>query len=153
MKPIPLINAEHAVRIADLLDAEGIPADRYLERSRLSPEIREKPCGFLPGRSVWALVGAVEEGEGLGDFWLDMAREGRWRRAGWIRPLTHAVTLGDALRAMCRSYVRQIPMNRLGLAADRREAFMRDVCALWERETRCSIDEIVVTAWDGPLPL
>jgi AraC-like DNA-binding protein len=118
MKPIPLIHAEHAVRIADLLDAEGIPADRYLERARLSPGIREEASGFLPGRSIWALAGAVEEGEGLGDFWLDLARGGRWRRAGWIRPLTHAVTLGDALRALCRSYVRQIPMNRLGLTAE-----------------------------------
>ena len=30
---------------------------------------------------------------------------------------------------------------------------MREVCALWEREAGCSTDEIVVTAWDGPLPI
>ena len=46
--------------------------------------------------------------------------------------------------------VRSVPP---GLADDRREAFLRDVCALWQDVTRCSIDEIVVTAWDGPLPL
>ena len=46
--------------------------------------------------------------------------------------------------------VRSVPV---GLAAERREAFMRRVCDLWERETGCSINEIVVTAWDGPLPL
>jgi len=41
--------------IGSLLDADGMPADRYLERARLSPGIRERPCGFLPGRSIWAL--------------------------------------------------------------------------------------------------
>ena len=34
MQPIPLINAEHVVRIAGLLDTHGIPANRYLERIR-----------------------------------------------------------------------------------------------------------------------
>ena len=46
--------------------------------------------------------------------------------------------------------VRSVPV---GLPPERREAFMRRVCDLWERETGCSIEEIVVTAWDGPLPL
>ena len=46
--------------------------------------------------------------------------------------------------------IRSVPV---GLPADEREAFMREVCDLWERETGCSIDEIVVTAWDGPLPV
>ncbi len=46
--------------------------------------------------------------------------------------------------------VRSVPA---GLPLDEREAFMRQVCALWESVTGCSIDEIVVTAWDGPLPL
>ena len=40
-----------------------------------------------------------------------------------------------------------------GLPLDRREAFMRDVCALWESVTGCSTNEVVVVAWDGPLPL
>jgi hypothetical protein len=46
--------------------------------------------------------------------------------------------------------VRSVPV---GLADDPREAFMRRVCDLWKSETGSSIDEIVVTAWDGPLPL
>ncbi len=46
--------------------------------------------------------------------------------------------------------VRSVPV---GLSLERREAFMRRVCDLWETETGCSIQEIVVTAWDGPLPL
>jgi hypothetical protein len=46
--------------------------------------------------------------------------------------------------------LRSVPV---GLALDRREAFMRRVCDLWKEVTGCSIDEIVVTAWDGPLPL
>jgi hypothetical protein len=40
-----------------------------------------------------------------------------------------------------------------GLPLAEREAFMRRVCELWERVTGCSTNEIVVTAWDGPLPL
>jgi hypothetical protein len=46
--------------------------------------------------------------------------------------------------------IRSVPA---GLPSDEREAFMREVCDLWVRETGCSIHEIVVTAWDGPLPL
>jgi hypothetical protein len=46
--------------------------------------------------------------------------------------------------------VRSVPV---GLPLEQREAFMREVCALWESVTGCSIEEIVVTAWDGPLPL
>ena len=46
--------------------------------------------------------------------------------------------------------IRSVPA---GLAPDEREAFMREVCELWASETGCSIQEIVVTAWDGPLPL
>ena len=46
--------------------------------------------------------------------------------------------------------VRSVPV---GFPQDRREAFMRRVCELWQRTTGCSADEIVVTAMDGPLPL
>ena len=46
--------------------------------------------------------------------------------------------------------VRSVPV---GLPLGEREAFMRKVCALWETVTGCSVQEIVVTAWDGPLPL
>jgi AraC-like DNA-binding protein len=118
MAVIPLISSEHVARIAGLLDANGVPADRYLERCRISPRVREHPDFFVSGRSVWALVGAADRGEGLGAFWLDIARVSNWRRARWVRPLAHAVTLGDAIRAMCSSYVRQIPMNELGLSLD-----------------------------------
>jgi hypothetical protein len=41
----------------------------------------------------------------------------------------------------------------VGLAPGPREAFMREVSAMWSRETGCALDEIVVTAWDGPLPI
>jgi hypothetical protein len=46
--------------------------------------------------------------------------------------------------------IRSVPP---GLPLAEREAFMRRVCDLWERVTGCSTNEIVVTAWDGPLPL
>ncbi|MBW2542717.1 MAG: helix-turn-helix domain-containing protein [Deltaproteobacteria bacterium] len=115
MQPIPLIGAENVERIAGLLEANGVPAERYLENARILPSVRDHPSAFLPGRSVWEFVGAVDRGEGLGDFWLDIARTSDWRRAAWVHPLTHAVTLGDAIRAMCISYARQIPMNELGL--------------------------------------
>ncbi len=45
--------------------------------------------------------------------------------------------------------VRSVPV---GLPDDQREAFLRRVCDLWQDVTGCSIQEIVVTAWDGPLP-
>jgi AraC-like DNA-binding protein len=123
MKPIPLISADHVARIATLLEAQGVPANRYLEQARISPRVREQPDVFVPGHSVWALAGAADRGEGLGDFWLDIARVADWRRADWVRPMTRSVTLRDAIRAMCSSYVRQIPMNELGLTANGRVAW------------------------------
>ena len=140
MRAIPLIGAEHVARVASLLDANGIRADKYLERSRISPHVREDAVVFVPGRSVWALVDAADRGEGLGDFWLTVARASNWRRARWVRPLTHAVTLGDAIRAMCTSYARQIPMNQLGLTVDGTVAWF------W----RCRIAD--VRGWPGNEP-
>ena len=70
MRRIPLIGAEHAIRVANLLDAIGVPADRYLEQARISPRVREDCAAFLPGHSVWAMVEAADRGEALGEFWL-----------------------------------------------------------------------------------
>jgi hypothetical protein len=46
--------------------------------------------------------------------------------------------------------IRSVPV---GLPTDQREAFMHKVCDLWQTLAGCSIQEIIVTAWDGPLPL
>jgi hypothetical protein len=59
MRPIPVIHVNHVVRIASLLDASGISADRYLEQARISPRVRENPVGFVHGRSAWNLAGGA----------------------------------------------------------------------------------------------
>ncbi len=46
--------------------------------------------------------------------------------------------------------VRSVPV---GFPNDERERFLRAVCDLWVETTGCSIEEVVVTAFDGPLPL
>ena len=46
--------------------------------------------------------------------------------------------------------IRSVPA---GLPQDERETFMNRVCDLWSEVTGCTQDEIVVTAFDGPLPL
>lgn len=115
MRPIPLISAGQVAVFSDLLDDAGLSADRHLESARLSPKFREDPAGFLPGRSVLAFLGGVSHSQGLNDLCLRLASQSELSRAGWARPLAHAVTLGDAIRAMCTSYVREIPMIRLGL--------------------------------------
>ena len=46
--------------------------------------------------------------------------------------------------------IRSVPV---GFPDDEREAYLRSVCDFWAKETGCSINEIVATAWDGPLPL
>jgi len=140
MKPIPLINAEHADRVARLIETAGVPANRYLERSQISLRARDDPTGFIPGRRVWAFVGDVDDREALGDFWLEVAQMSDWRRAGWVRPMVHAATLRDAIQTMCVSYVRQIPMNRLGLSAD------GPITWFWRRRVPDVHD------WDGSEP-
>jgi AraC-like DNA-binding protein len=99
-----------------MLETSGVPVERYLERSRISPRVREHPVGYVPGRCVWTLVGSSSRGEGLGEWWLDFAARADWRRAVWARPMSRAATLGDAIRAMCAHYPREIPMNRMGLS-------------------------------------
>jgi len=140
MQSIPLIRTDRVVGFAALLDAMGVPADRYLERARLSPRIREDPVGFVPGRTAWSFIDWVRRSEGLPDFCLDIARLSNWQRAGWVRPLAHSVTLGDAIRAMGSSYVRDIPMVRLALSVE------GPVAWFWRRRTAD------VHGWDGNEP-
>jgi AraC-like DNA-binding protein len=128
------------IRVAGMLDAIGVPGDRYLERAKIWPGVREGSAAFAPGHSVWALAGAATRGEQLGEFWLDLARVADWRRAGWVRPMTHAATLLDAIRAMCSSYARQIPMVELGLTVH------GPVAWFWRRHT------VRVRDWPGGEP-
>jgi len=104
--------------IADLVDARGASADRMLEHARIPLSVREDPLGFVPGRCVWTFVDEVARREGPRDFLFEVTRSGQWRRARWVPPLAHAVTLGDALRRMCVSWVREIPMVRMGLTVN-----------------------------------
>ncbi|MGI9590080.1 MAG: hypothetical protein ACR2P8_01830 [Myxococcota bacterium] len=60
----------------------------------------------------------------------------------------YGFTAGEPSRSSI--VIRSVPA---GLPLAEREGFMRKVCDLWESVTGCSIDEVVVTAWDGPLPL
>ena len=60
----------------------------------------------------------------------------------------HAWTAGEPSRSSI--VVRSVPV---GFPDDRREAFLRQVCELWVEVTGCTLDEIVATAYDGPLPL
>ena len=46
--------------------------------------------------------------------------------------------------------VRSVPK---GFPDEERDAFMTRVCDLWTEVAGCTTDEIVVTAFDGPLPL
>ncbi len=46
--------------------------------------------------------------------------------------------------------VRSVPV---GFPDDEREALLTRVCNLWTEVVGCTKDEIVVTAFDGPLPL
>lgn len=46
--------------------------------------------------------------------------------------------------------VRSVPA---GFPDDRRELLLTRIHQLWQEVTGCSADEIVVTAFDGPLPL
>jgi AraC-like DNA-binding protein len=140
MQQIPLISAARVAGVASLLDATGVPADRYLERASIPVQLREDPVGFVPGRSAWVLIGEAMRSEGLGDFCVDIACKSGWRRAGWVTPLAHAVTLGDAIRAMCSSYGREIAMVRLGLSVE------GNVAWLWRRRVAD------VRGWDGNEP-
>ena len=104
--------------IADMVDARGASADRMLEHARIPLSVREDPLGFVPARCVWTFVDEVARREGPRDFLFEVARSGQWRSARWVPPLAHAVTLGDALRRMCVSWVREIPMVRMGLTVN-----------------------------------
>jgi hypothetical protein len=46
--------------------------------------------------------------------------------------------------------IRSVPV---GFPDAEREAFLKRVCDLWTGGVGCTSDEIVITAFDGPLPL
>ena len=41
----------------------------------------------------------------------------------------------------------------VGLPQDQREVFLKKVSDLWQQETSCSGNEVMVVTWDGPLPI
>jgi AraC-like DNA-binding protein len=140
MKPIPLIGAERVSRFASLLDDAGAPVSRYLEAAGISPEIQGSPVGFVPGQAAWRFLNTATASSGLRDLCLDVAGKSNWKRAGWVRPLASAVTLEDAIQAMCHSYVQDIPMIKLGLQTN------GPVAWFWRRRTTN------VRGWDGNDP-
>jgi len=138
--PIPLISAERVSRFASLVDDAGAPVSRYLEAAGISPEIQWAPAGFVPGRNAWQFLNMATASSGLRDLCLDIARKSNWKSAGWVRPLASAVTLEDAIYAMCASYVQDIPMIKLGLQTH------GPVAWFWRRRTTN------VRGWDGNDP-
>ena len=72
------------------------------------------------------------------------ATEVEWRP---VRP-GFAFTAGEPSTSSL--VIRSVPA---GLPFQEREAFLRRVCDLFETVTGCHTDEVVVTAWDGSLPL
>jgi AraC-like DNA-binding protein len=118
LQPVPLIRAATVAGIAGFMDAQGAPTDRMLERARVPLNIRENACGFVPGRCAWDFFDEIARGAGRRDFLYQMTRRSEWRRCRWVPALAHAVNLGDVLRKLCASWVREIPMNRMGLAVD-----------------------------------
>jgi AraC-like DNA-binding protein len=140
MIPLPLIRAERVANFAQLIDDAGVPPDRHLEAAGISPKIREAPAGFLPGQDAWSFLASATDSGRLTDFCLNAARNGDWRSAGWVRPLASAANLGEAIRAMCASYVRDIPMVRMGLQTG------GPVAWFWRRRVAN------IRGWDGAAP-
>ena len=140
MKPIPLIRAATVAEIANALDAHGAPTERMLEHARIPLSVRENRLGFVPGRSVWVLAAEISRQGAPRDFMFGMPRQSDWRRCRWVPPLAHATTLGDALRRMCVSWMREIPMVRMGLSVS------GTVACFW----RLRVPD--VRGWDGNEP-
>jgi hypothetical protein len=104
-------------------------------------------CIIQEGQSAHQQQAALEEG--LGRIGRECFGDPSAAEISWIVVKKgFAWTAGEPSTSSL--VIRSVPV---GLPLDRREAFMRKVCDLWEKVTGCSINEIVVTAWDGPLPL
>ena len=105
-------------------------------------------CIIQEGQAADRSADALEAGlQRLGqEFFGDDPAEVnvRWTRMarGW------AWTAGEPSTSSI--VVRSVPV---GFDDARREQFLRAVCELWVETTECSIEEIVATAFDGPLPL
>ena len=105
-------------------------------------------CIIQEGQAADREIAALEAGlRQLGrEFFEDDPTEVeiRWTRQapGW------AWTAGEPSQSSI--VVRSVPV---GYDDAKRESFLRAVCDLWVGTTGCSIDEIVATAFDGPLSL
>ncbi len=65
-----------------------------------------------------------------------------------VMPSGFAFTAGEPSTSSI--VVRSVPV---GYPDDEREAYLHRVCDLWTELTGCSKDEIVATAFDGPIPV
>lgn len=105
-------------------------------------------CMIQEGQAADAKREALERGlrrigeECFGDDPAAVAVEWRTVRPGF------GFTAGEPSTSSL--VIRSTP---IGLPLAEREGFMRRVCGLFEAETGCHTEEVVVTAWDGPLPL
>ena len=105
-------------------------------------------CIIQAGQAADREVQALEAGlKRLGRTFFDDDPddvEVRWTRQakGW------AWTAGEPSTSSI--VVRSVPV---GYDDVRREAFLHAVCDLWVETTGCSVNEIVATAYDGPLSL
>ena len=105
-------------------------------------------CIIQEGQTADLRIDALEAGlkKLASDFFGDDPNEVgiRWTRQekGW------AWTAGEPSTSSI--VVRSVPV---GYDDEEREKFLRAVCDLWVDTTGCSINEIVATAYDGPLPL
>ena len=105
-------------------------------------------CIIQEGQAADEKVAALEVGlRQLGKtfFGDDPAEVGiRWTR----QPKGWAWTAGEPSTSSI--VVRSVPV---GFDDEQREAYLRAVCDLWVEVTGCSVNEIVATAFDGPLSL
>ncbi len=105
-------------------------------------------CIIQEGQAADRSIDALEAGlrrlarEHFGDDPDDVSIRWTRQRPGWAwtadEPSTSSIV------------VRSVPV---GYDDAERETFLRAVCDLWVDTTGCSINEVVATAFDGPLSL
>jgi len=117
MKGIPITRASHLLPYVECLRQIGVPVERELERSRLSPALIGQPDMLVPGLPVMHFLQQTGQRQGLEELGLlgTYKMEITQLSGGFLRQAQHALTLSAMLELFSKLVYLEDPLVRYWL--------------------------------------
>ena len=111
MQPIPLVRVWCLVPFVTFLEGIGSPVDRWLEDSKIAPELIESPADCVPLEYVLQFTDRAAREEGADTLGIDVARRLAAEDFGAWDVLADCPNLLDRIRKVCA----MLPLENTGL--------------------------------------